>query len=314
MELVVPNKATVDLCPVNGVSTKYWDSSSNDYVIYLIIKNGCTAIEGELTGYDKAIVQTGKLIVDVGANTTNPSGSNEGEPCEQNFQCASGICESHWYGGRCSKVSGPGSSGSNISLIKKFPLSKEEISKSTSGDLISAACYKSNECGERDNYSSSCIPVSKLKTDGTLTVQQEQDLFSDGKAIVTTGLIGGGTAVTLCAIGIGTGVFSGGATTLIGCGIGGALLVTGLSELTSSSIIQVSDIFSSDLQKAISSGDSAKVGICTAEPVTTFDIGAFISKVGGMFPITHNATTDGLIIIVGGFVILMFIFSVLGKK
>lgn len=312
-EITIPDQETEDLCPVNGIKTKYWDDTSKEYVLYIIIKNGCTSKEGVLTGFKESVVKTGTLLVDVGVSVTNPSGGEEGAKCSDNFQCQSGICEKHWYGGRCkSGIKDYGISGTKV--IPKFPLTREEISKSTSGDLVSAACYGVAECDKRTNYTISCIPVSTLVKDGTMTTTQEGDLFSSAKGVISAGTIGGGAVATFCAIGLATGVWTGGVTTVIGCGIGGALLGIGLAEVTSQAGIKISNLWTPELQQAINSGDSAKVGICTAEPTTTFDIGGILKKIGSTIKITGDPMWDGIIVIIAGVFILMILINMLNRR
>lgn len=298
--LKVPDSSTKDLCG----SEKYWDSNSSKYLVYAIVKNGCYK-----DGYRRNVFITQVVNLDY-----NASGTTQGKTCTADYQCALGekcLDAPGWFTG---KTCQGGAASTQETIIKKYPLTKEEIGKSTSGDLVSAACYGNSECGSRQNYSVSCIPISKLVADGTMTVSGEKDLFSSAKNTINVGIIGGGAAATFCSIGLATGAWTGGVGTIVGCGVGGALLLAGLTEVGTQTGIKISNIFSSDLQKAIESGDSNKVGLCTAEKSSSIDIGGFLSNIGNKIHIFGDPTTDGIIVVVGGFVVVIILLNSLGGR
>jgi len=296
-DIKVPDSQTTDLCG----SETYWDGTK-DYVLYVIVKNGCYK-----DGYRKGVFVSEELTLDMLANETTV-----GKVCTEDFECAPGE--------KCLDKAG------DFRRIKyctftgitagesyhKYPLTKEEIGKSTTADLISAACYSKSECSDREDYTISCIPTSKLTDDGTLTKAQVDDLFSSGKATITTGVIGAGVGTGICVLGIATGAFTGGVTTIIGCGAAGALTLVGVTQATTAGISNVKYLFSDELTRAIEKGDSSKVGICTAEK--SLDIGAWIKSLGSKINITGNAQTDGFIVLIVGFILVMVLLNTLFKK
>ena len=69
------------------------------------------------------------------------------------------------------------------------------------------------------------------------------------------------------------------------------------------------------LVKAFNAKDASSIGICTATPKPNqIDIVAFLDKIGAVVKITGNTTTDGIIVLVGGFLILMLLFKSVGGK
>lgn len=77
--LQVPDKNTKDLCG----SETYWDDSSREYVLYIVVKNGCYK-----DGFRKNVFLTKPVEVDI--NST----SSVGQPCEDDFDCLEGeVCE-----------------------------------------------------------------------------------------------------------------------------------------------------------------------------------------------------------------------------
>lgn len=193
--------------------------------------------------------------------------------------------------------------------IKKFSLTKNEIKSFPTQDLIASSCLSSSECLERENYSVSCIRLNKLKEEGLIGDTEVNDMANKAKATFAGGAFGAGAFLTICAI---SPLVTAGAS-LIACGIGGALIGStlgfGLAE------IDDEDFFNKDdaLTKAIKSGDSTSYGICTAEP-KGLDIMGFLEKIGKALPITKNPQTDGIIIVVGAFIIIFFFVSAMGGR
>lgn len=295
--LRVPDSTTTDVC---NMGNTYWNESSSKYVLYVTVKNGCYK-----DGYRKGVFVSQVLNLNYESNTTTV-----GTKCANDFECAAGekcLDAPGWLTG---KTCQGGGGGVDSITIKKFPLTKEEISDSTTGDLISAACYRKSECGTREDedgneYLVLCIPVSKLTDEGTLLKAQEDDLFSSTKGIIATGGIGTGIGLTICAI---SGVTGPGA--LVGCGIGGALALAGIVQATDSASIGIKDMFSDELTTAIKRGDSSKVGICTAE--ARFDYCKY-TEWAAFFKITGDDCKDGLIILIGGFIIIFVIMNMRKK-
>jgi hypothetical protein len=319
IQIQVPNKDTENMCMMvnEGASdanpSSYWDPSSEYYILYIDIKNGCYSENGIFQGHTNAVDKLYETRLDI-----NGTGTSAGTICKDNADCSVGetCTDCSKLGDKCTfwekSIGGTkkcaGSQEFNQSYTK-FPLTKDEIKAGrTSGDLLASACYYSTDCSGRVNYTASCVPVATLVTEGTMTVQGEKDLFSSGKSMLATGLIGGGAGAAFCLIGYGLGPVSLGATTLVGCGIAGAIALVGVTELGSQGVIGVGNLFSNELKDAINKGDSTKVGICIAEPnQVPFDLGGMLCKVGKFIKITNDCTVDGLIIIIGGFLILMFI-------
>lgn len=288
----VPDSSTKDLCG----SEVYWDGSSN-YEIYVTVKNGCYK-----DGYRKGVFIAKPIILNANDSTTI------GKECRDDFDCLPGeVCENIKGDGFLNLKKYCISSGLNENGTSKYlrlPLTKEEISKSTSGDLLASACYYNSDCANRENHTSSCIPIATLVKEGTMTAEGQKDLFSNGKALITTGALGTGIGLALC---VGVGAVTAGAA-LVGCGVAGALIGIASVETLSQIGVGIGDVFSEELQSAIKNGDSNKVGICTAEPKTTaFDVTGFLSKIGDKINITGDPVIDGIIVLVGVFILLSFL-------
>lgn len=218
-----------------------------------------------------------------------------------------------------------------LSKVKKVSLTKEEISKSTTTQLLASACKLDTECLPRSKevvvgeesltYDVSCNSVANLRKEEVITPSKEEDMMSTGKKLVTTGVlggaIGGAGGLVLCAAGVGAATVATGGLLLIPATATCASLI-GASALVGAGVsVGTTLAFDSlkeddELVKALKAGDSNGVGICTAEEPGT-DIGALVCKVGKALPITKNCTYDGLIIIGGG-LFLIFIFLNAGKK
>ena len=312
LEVYAPSSSTIDKCPVKGVSTNYWGGTNPRYVVYIVIKNDCYAREGVLTGYTEGVSSLKPLVIDTDYKGTS-IGGYIGDKCKDNGDCQSGICEigdSLWdktlKTKRCKE--GDGEDDKMNDSFLKYPLTREEIGKSTTDDLITSACYSRSECAEREDYSVYCIPTATLVDDGTLTKAEVDNLFSDSKALLSLGMVGAGTGLAIC---LGSAITGPGA--LVGCGIAGSLTIIGALEAYSQLSINTKNFFSDELEIAIESGDSNKVGICTAEK--GLDLGEWIKKVGKSINITGDETWDGLIIIGGGiFVLFLFLNIVGGRK
>lgn len=197
--------------------------------------------------------------------------------------------------------------GDSFEKIKKYSLTKNEIKTFPIQDLLASSCLSSSECLARDNYSVSCIRMNRLKEEGLIGDSEIKDITDKAKYSIGGSAVGAGTALTVCAV---TGAVTGGAG-FIACGIGGALLGAaggyGISEITGN----IGNIFNKEdaLTKAIKSGDSTQYGICTAEESSFCKY----TQWAALFKITGDKCNDGLIIIIGGVFILIFLLSLMSK-
>lgn len=327
----VPDELTTDLCPVNGVETNYWNPNSEEYYVYVVIKNKCFKDGGRSGVY--AIKP-----LNVNVNTSgieNPSGAKRiGERCVDNFECLSGICEKEGLFSykRCREnPDATAISEGNLGLknLKKISLTEQQISESTSVQLLASSCKMNDECLQQTNTTVACISIAKLREDGIITEADEENFFKEGKTIVRNGVIGGALGgaggLALCALGVfgatGATVATGGTATpllipaavsctsiasagaLIGAGtsVGGTILWNDLME-------------DDDLIDALKAGDASGIGICTAKEEKSFDVGSFLSDLGKKVKITGNETTDGLLLVGGAFILIMIILGMLGGK
>ena len=228
-----------------------------------------------------------------------------------------------------------------LSKASKLSLTKEEISKSTTPQLLASACKLDGECLQRDEkeskvgeeakpYSISCTSLANLREQGTITEAKQKNVLATGKQLVTNGIVGGtlggAGGLALCALGVfgatSATVGTGGTAipllvpAAVSCasiaGVG-ALIGTGASVGTTLVFNSLAD--DDELVKAFKAGDANGIGICTAEPKAgTFDLGGIFESIGNSIRITGNPVTDGIIVIIGGFFIVMILFSTLTKK
>lgn len=201
--------------------------------------------------------------------------------------------------------------------IKKYPLTKEEISESTTADLVAAACLSSKECLEYEDedgekVESSCVKLSKLKEDDVLTQSQEDDFFSQGSTLIKGGAVGSGAALALCAV---SSAVTGGLA-YVACAAGGALLgiagISALQDIDSGAESLISDILTRDdeLTKAIKEGDSNTVGICTVD--NKFNYCQF-TEWAAFIDLTGDECNDGLIILITGLFLIIILLNA-GKR
>lgn len=315
----IPASSTTDVCPVNGQSSIYWNGSNNVYGVYFLVANDCAFKEGTSTGFKKQKWLIKEIIVNTGANQT----SNVGSSCKDDIDCGIGeSCKSvggisGFFGSKTCQ--GGGTTGGNSLIdLKKLALTREQIAKATNDDLFSSSCLSSSEClrttKTNENYSVSCVTISSLRNDGTLTQVKSDSFFAHSNQILNGALTGAGiglglgvvacvggnvltTTGVLAEVGIPLAVIGCPALLTGGTTAGGAIVGASLANA-----IQPSD----ELVKKLKASDANSVGICTAEPNSGFDLTGYIEK-AAFFKITGNKTTDGLIIIFGIVLILSFV-------
>jgi len=330
----VPDKSTIDLCPISGKAPSvYWDSSSKAYVLYIDIKNGCYAENGVLTGYTQATDKLYSITLNINGSVTSA-----GDVCEINADCgATGTCidcsalpttsctwlERNIQGTK--KCSDGGNDGTiSLADVKKISLTKEQISKSTTETLISSACLYDAECIPKQNYSVSCNSVNNLRADGTLSEASQKSFFSKAKSITGGTVIGATAGVAGCFVLAGTvGGLAAGPAGILATStavltnpalLGTCAAVGGLFGGTGTGIA-ISLSQNDELVKKLNADDAASVGICTAEPVSSFNIQGFLEKIGKAVPIPGlSASTSGAIVLVMGILLLVYILSILGGR
>lgn len=298
----IPDPSTTDLCG----SQKYWDENSSKFIIYAIVKNGC-----QKDGYVHNVFVSQVVNLDLNATT-----SQQGIPCDYDGQCATGE--------KCLDAPGfltgktcQGTATGNLSLVdlKKVSLTKEEISTYTSTELLGSACYTSNEClPPNENMTASCISLSKLKADGTLTDVTTSSFFDNANKVIVGSAIGAGAGLTTCLLAsagvlgatLGTGILISAAVAGT-CAAAGGLLGGAITDL----VIQIKP--TDPIVKALKARDASSVGICTATPAST-GINGFLASVGNFWNFTGDSVTSGIIILIGGFFILMILLGALSKK
>lgn len=211
-----------------------------------------------------------------------------------------------------------------LSKVKKVTLTRDEISKATNTQLLASACLQPDECVLRNNYANSsegytasCTSIRSLRDDGVLTDAKKNSFFEEAKAKINGGISGGAIGGTIGLLGCGALIiatpFSGGiaalpAATLCSTLIIGGAAVGGGLGYTFSGVDQ-----NDPLIKELNAANDNAVGVCTAEP-PPFDVGNILNKIGKSVKITGNPTWDGIIIIVGGLLVLMFLLNTLTKK
>lgn len=296
----------------------------------------CDVAPGENNWIDSTSTTTKDLSSLLSPNA-QLMGTNKdlGGECGFNFQCASGYCYRNFWGsvtgmGRCSLISNlpsdcliapntnlPGINNTaansinlTVSEVKKVSLTKSQISSSTSAELLGSACLYSSECLSNSSYTSSCVSIASLRSDGTLDDTKSANFFSNAGDTINKGVIGGiwggsiglvacGTVAVLAAI---PSAGLGGAAIAPICGLVPAF--TGLGAAIGVETINTED----NLIKDLKAKDANSVGICTAVPSSSSALSKYTSW-AAFFPITGDKGTDGLIIIFGVIMILAVIFK-----
>ena len=242
---------------------------------------------------------------------TPVSSGGIGDACSENFQCASGYCDKNaWYslGKTCQLIP--------WSELKKVGLERDEISDLTVNDLLAVACLSNSECIPKNNeLTAKCIPISKLKDEGTLTVGVNS-FFDNAKLKVnhaiglgsTIGILSGAACVTGSALVIisapytfgGSAVFvpavaSACTTVAIGGAIVGGWRGIGITE-------------KDEIVKLLEAEDSDQVGLCVSEKESKYDLEKYFGW-AAFFSITGEKGVDGLIIILVGLGAIALVFK-----
>ena len=231
--------------------------------------------------------------VSVSDSNSNTGGSFvDGAECDPDkaYQCASGVCENQGnffvrdY--RCA-VGGSGGTGATGADFATDPgarqkgLTKSQISSATIDSLMQSVCVTSDQCED----GSQCESLQALKEDDAISDIKAREIADSLSNRITNsvGVASGISATVAC------GVIAGPATGPAAIPICGAVgIVTGLG---------LNSFFDS-----IAEADLEKTGICTVESTGLQD---FINNLGSSIKITGNENTDGLIVLIGGFVLLI---------
>lgn len=216
-----------------------------------------------------------------------------------------------------------------FSELKKISLTKDKISTSTNDQLLASACLTDGEClldPNNANYSVSCIKISALRKDGTLTETQSTTFFGRANEIMNGAIkgagwgaaVGGltcGGAIVLAATGstlsgfLATPIAAASATAICTTVLPGSIYVGAVAGGSLAGTIKASD----PLVKKLQAKDADSVGICTASPSSSLDLTSWVQK-AALFNLTGNKTVDGFIIILAGVFILYLFLSIGGKK
>jgi len=121
-----------------------------------------------------------------------------GDKCSIDTECASNHCDrSHWYSlsSTCQAIP--------WDELVRVAATAEEIKTMTSQDRINIACISNKNCAAPDNLTSaSCITISQLVKDGTISTTSETGLYNEGLSRIQSatlgGLAGGGIGAGLC--------------------------------------------------------------------------------------------------------------------
>lgn len=206
--------------------------------------------------------------------------------------------------------------------IKKLALTKSQISKSTSQDLLYSACLGSSECGvvveAGEDYEISCISITKLREEGIISQATQDNFFDNVGTIVKGTSYGVAGGVLACGIGWATAGFLVGGpagavvsvvsllanpATLGGCGAVGGLL----GGVGTSVYLEVG--LDDDLLKALEAENADAVGICVKESKgINFDTWLGWAA---WFDVTGDGEKDGvdglIIILIGGMVLFLLL-------
>ena len=228
--------------------------------------------------------------------------------------------------GKCVDSGNGGTETKSLSDVQKISLTKDEIGKATTQELIGSVCITSKECLPREGYGSeSCVRLSSLSAEGILTNDEAKSTLDKANTVFIStiggGVLGAAGGLLACTAGVLGGgaiiVASGGAAapavipiagtscaTLVGAG---ALIGAGAGFVLSDVVVNIDS--KDPLVKAIKAKDTSQVGLCVAE-----DKGNLSQYTGwaAFIEITGDEGVDGLIIIIGGLVLLVFLFG--GKR
>ncbi len=240
--------------------------------------------------------------------------SQLGEVCSSDLDCYSYYCDkSHWYSLTSTCQPTP------WHLLKKIGATREEISDMTVNDLLNIACLENNECLSRgDNFTAKCMPLSKLKEDGTLNVGVKS-FFEKAQGVVAPaagGAIAGGLAGAVLCVGSGIGLAlaipstAGAATVatpavvaICGATISGGAILGGVVGADIAISLSDKDPIVEELEEE----NDDVVGLCVSEKEGGGDWCSFASTLD-FIPITKNKCTNGSIVLgVLAFLIIILI-------
>jgi hypothetical protein len=182
-----------------------------------------------------------------------------------------------------------------------------------SSTTASAACSLDSNCqpytdltGDNLTYTVKCQQTAEIveQLNQDYKTQCKTSWFQKVGNIATlggmSGCAAGVTISALCAIPTAGGCLA--ATAPYTIGICAGTVAVGIPTLTGCALINPNDGYSK--------------GACIAVPQksnTPLDIASFLESIGNLIKITGNPATDGLIIIIGGFLLIMIIMN-MGKK
>ena len=243
------------------------------------------------------------------AEDPSTGGKQIGESCLADLECESIHCDDEgWF--QISDVCQP----TPWSKLKKVGLERNVISDLTNNDLLSIACLKNEECLPiNENYTAKCIPISKLKDDGTLTVGVDS-FFENAQETISNGILGGaiggvlgGAACVGSVVGIvvaaptvaGSVAFSAAAATACTAFVGGGAIYGTTVGLGISDKDEIVDL--------LEANDADSVGLCVSDQGGAFPFSQYTSW-ASIIPIVDDEDVNGLLnILIGlGAVLLVF--------
>jgi hypothetical protein len=186
--------------------------------------------------------------------------------------------------------------------------------------LFASSCYGPEECLGRESeekdkpdYEIKCNSLASLVADDILEKQRTETFLGETAEMIVSGTAGGITGLVLCTAGAAgisalTGPVSPGVFIALetSCAVGGVYAGAKLSDKLLN--------FDDKLIAGYKAKDANKVGICTAEESSTFDLGGMLEKIGESIKITGNKQLDGIIIIFGGIFVLVLLMGMLRRK
>ncbi|KKL74011.1 hypothetical protein LCGC14_2069170, partial [marine sediment metagenome] len=206
-----------------------------------VMETGTTYVKWECV--NNMCVKSGPITVECTNDAVcvdkmnNPNAVCINFECESNGEewvgvCGDGVCESVIGETQTSCPEDCGEAVDRINLIgaKKLSLTKDEISKATSQELLAHACLTSSEClvsvEEAEDYKASCINIARLREDGVLTKADSDNFFNNAQKIAKGATYGAAAGVTGCIV-VGAVIataFPVLMPALLGCGAVGALI------------------------------------------------------------------------------------------
>jgi hypothetical protein len=295
----------------NGVRTLVKEVSSGDlnFCSWSSDYNNYLLPGGEASGVCYTLANQPEICTGI---PEPPIGDNPvGQACSTDTECTTMHCDkSHWYS--LSQTCQP----TPWTEVIKVAATKEEISKMTVADAVNIACLQSSECKSGYNNSiATCIPINKLKEDGTLSFSSDS-FMSQAKSFVQKGAIGAGvggfTGILICIAAAGTEGLAATVTAGVALAASPAVAVICSAAITGGVVVggtlatTVSFSDKDPITAKIKAGDTDSVGLCVAEEKVAFNLNATVFSLG-----TFNVTWLYLII---GIVLLIFLISMMGGR